>query len=84
MVRAYKYSQEFPKGITGLHLVAYFGIEPAVRLLLEKGANVNAADRRGRTPLLRASRNGHIDIVKLLLEKGCDEEGAEDDLPHGL
>jgi ankyrin repeat protein len=72
-----KYSQEFPKGITGLHLAAYFGIEPAVRLLLEKGANLNAADRRGRTPLYWATHNGHIDVVKLLLEKGANVDAAD-------
>jgi ankyrin repeat protein len=44
-----------------------------VRLLLEKGANVNAAgDREGKTALQHASKHGHTQIVELLLEKGAD------------
>jgi hypothetical protein len=33
------YSQTFPKQMTGFHLAAYFGVEPAIKLLLEKGAD---------------------------------------------
>ena len=43
-----------------------------VRLLLENGADVNAADISGNTALMRASENGHTDVVRLLLEKGVD------------
>jgi len=63
--------------MTGLHLAAYFGIETIVQLLLEKGADVNAADQGGWTPLYQASRIGHIDVVKLLLEKGADVNAAD-------
>ncbi|KAF4633612.1 hypothetical protein G7Y89_g4500 [Cudoniella acicularis] len=38
------YSQDFPKQMTGLHLSAYFGVEPVVKLLLDKGADIAAAD----------------------------------------
>ena len=67
-----QYSQRFPKQMTGLHLAAHFGIEPAVKLLLEKGADVAAADSFELTPLHQASANGHVEVVKLLLEKGAD------------
>jgi ankyrin repeat protein len=36
------------------------------------GADVNLAAADGATPLLIASRNGHTEIVKLLLESGAD------------
>jgi ankyrin repeat protein len=42
------------------------GHEGIVKLLLEKGADANAADRAGWTPLRWATQNGHVDVVKLL------------------
>jgi len=72
-----RYSQGSPREMIGLHLAAYFGIETIVQLLLEKGADVNAADQGGWTPLYRASGMGHIDVVKLLLEKGAHIEAAD-------
>jgi ankyrin repeat protein len=42
------------------------GHEAIVKLLLEKGADVEAKDREyGLTPLLWAALNGHEAIVKL-------------------
>jgi len=41
-----------------------------VKLLLEKGADVKAADNGGRTPLYLASRHGHVEVVKLLSGSG--------------
>jgi ankyrin repeat protein len=39
----------------------------AVRLLADAGADVNAADRWGNTPLLAASRRGHVACALYLL-----------------
>ena len=39
---------------------------------IENGANVNAADEDGITPLYRAAEKGHQDAVALLLDKGAD------------
>jgi ankyrin repeat protein len=41
------------------------------RILIEAGADVNA-NRNGSTALMWASNGGHIDIVKLLLDRGSD------------
>jgi ankyrin repeat protein len=48
------------------------GDTTVVRSLLAKGANVDATDERGSTPLLLASSLGRADIVHLLLAKGAD------------
>jgi ankyrin len=59
-------------GATALHLAAEYGQSQIVRLVLEKGANVDPVDNLGRTPLLWAAENGHSDIVQLLVSHGAD------------
>ncbi len=43
-----------------------------VRVLLTKGANVNAKDRDGKTALMYASAGGRKDIVEMLLADGAN------------
>jgi len=44
-----------------------------VKLLIDAGANVNVRDNYyGTTPLIEASENGHVEIVRMLLETGED------------
>lgn len=64
---------------TPLSWAAKRGHKGIVKLLLEKGADVNAANRNRRTPLHHASTNGYVDVVKLLLEKGADVNAAQSD-----
>ena len=41
-------------------------------MLVENGADVTAKDKYGQTPLHLAANGGHVDIVKLFLDKGTD------------
>jgi hypothetical protein len=43
-----------------------------IKLLLERGANVNIQDGKGRTALMRQAFWGGLEEVKLLLSKGAD------------
>ena len=47
---------------------------PTVRLLLSKGASIEATNKDNYTPLHRAAQSGHISTVELLLSKGASIE----------
>jgi hypothetical protein len=48
------------------------GDAPAVKSLLDRGADVNARGRYQMTPLFKAAERGNAEIVRLLLERGAD------------
>ena len=58
------------QGTTPLHLASKYGRSDVARLLIERGAEVEAKDSRGRTPLQLASAEGQDEVVDLLLEYG--------------
>lgn len=57
---------------TSLHLAAWNGNADMVNLLLGQGADINAKNNEGRTPLFDAAWNGKTDVVKLLCDRGAD------------
>lgn len=59
------------EGATPLYLAAYSGIPSIVALLLERGAEVDAATASNATPLVAAARWGDTGAVRLLLEHGA-------------
>lgn len=61
-------------GWTGLHFAAFGGNLPAMKLLIDRGAalNARARNRFGNTPLQAALLTGQYDAAKLLIEHGAD------------
>ena len=68
----------------GRHLASSVGNAPIVKALLEGGAEVNAKDRWGGTPLRDAVREGHTSVATMLHaaggELGYDEVEASGSL----
>ena len=62
-----------------LHFACESGHVDAVRLLLDKGANVNRANQNGATPLYIACWFGHVDVARLLLERDAEVDRARGD-----
>jgi hypothetical protein len=55
-----------------LHISAWKGHEPTVRLLLAVGVDKEAQDNSGQRDLHFAVKSGHETIAKLLLQKGAE------------
>jgi len=62
-----------------LHAASNKGHLDAVSLLRDLGAEVNATDERGRTPLWQAYDGGHLQVMRLLLDHGAAPDVRYDD-----
>merc|ERR1711964_349703 len=51
---------------------AFNGRTAVVNLLLHHGADIDATDVDGETPMCNAARYGHIDTLECLVTKECD------------
>lgn len=54
-----------------LHRAAERGDLPTLQALLDAGADLDAKDAAGWTPLLRAAKGGHLKALQLLLDRGA-------------
>jgi hypothetical protein len=61
-------------GLTCLMTASYCGHFDICRLLIGKGAQLEAKGPYGKTPLHFAAWNGHLEIVRLLCDRGADIE----------
>lgn len=68
-----------------LHIAALRGERGTASTLLKYGAEKNALDDAGETPLMKAAQLGHQRVVELLIEAGADINvfGKALDSPYG-
>lgn len=75
-----------PMRVTALHAAAAARNTPAARLLLERGAEVDARQQAGYTTLHAAAQHGDVELVDLLLAHGADptlrSEDGQDAADH--
>jgi len=60
-----------PTNSLPIHSAAVAGRADIVKLLLQKGADVDATTDGGATALLHAAAKGHLDVVRLLIRKAA-------------
>jgi len=63
---------------SALFRAAIDGHAATVKLLLDKGANINARDKHDYTVLIFAASAGHAEVVKVLLDGGADLNAKND------
>jgi ankyrin repeat protein len=61
-----------PNGRLALNWAAWYDRVPAIRLLIELGAPLEAENRTGFTPLHHAAEAGSLEAARALLEAGAD------------
>jgi len=71
-------------GMSALHWACYYGHKRTAKALLDgkyegRGAAIDARDRYQMTSLMRASRAGKLDVVRLLLARGARQELRDHD-----
>src|ERR1700683_4933882 len=66
-------------GWTPLHLAAFFGKLDAARLLLNKGAEVNARSTNAmeNMPLHAAAAGKHAEVARLLIDRGASVDARQ-------
>jgi ankyrin repeat protein len=69
------------EGKTAVHYAAKWGIEDMMAFLLTKGAQANIRDGDGMTPIMLACFEGHLGVVKMLVQhmgvQGLNDRNAK-------
>jgi len=66
-------------GFTALDGAAFKGSVPLAKQLVKAGADVNAANADGKTPLMLAALTGRTEMAKYLLEAGAKPDASDKD-----
>ena len=67
-----------PHGWTPLHYAAYAGHERIASKFLSHGADINSVTANGLSSLMLASKNGHDDVVRLLVKNNANTSLRDD------
>lgn len=71
---------KYPQDWSALHILAFFGIQPKFRRLLEQGARIDTNDNSHRlTPLHCAAFRGNDEMVEFLLDHNADGNAVAHD-----
>ncbi len=70
---------QYAHDLTLLMWAAGYGNADAVKMLVDRGAEFNLTDDRGKSALMIAAENGHADAVSVLLNSGADVEIRDKD-----
>ncbi|KAI1760255.1 DYW family of nucleic acid deaminases-domain-containing protein [Hypoxylon sp. FL1150] len=63
-----------PSGDTALHIAARGAYPNILKLLLDKGANPDVMNLKGRTPLAESALWGRLENVRVLVDYGANQE----------
>ncbi|XP_042732983.1 ankyrin repeat and SOCS box protein 3 isoform X2 [Lagopus leucura] len=64
------------EGMSALHLSAHCGSLECVGVLLEAGVDPDQVTTESNTALFLAVENGHVDVVRFLIQNGASVEGS--------
>ncbi len=70
---------QYAHDLTLLMWAAGYGNADAVKMLVDRGAEFNLTDDRGKTALMIAAENGHADAVSVLLNSDADADMRDKD-----
>lgn len=75
---------EYIGEVNNLWTASYFGVRAVIERILERGyandtVDANIADNGGKAPLIVAAEEGHIGIVRMLMDSGKADFNARDD-----
>jgi ankyrin repeat protein len=66
-----------PATMSALHLAAGLGDLDYIQMLVQAGADPNAADPKGVSPLMCSAAKGHLESCRLLIDSGADASALD-------